>query len=100
MRSKYIVFKREDWDQLQQESPECDPEEFILEDAVVIRLQDIFAESALFAYAASIRTSCEILEVALGDVDQALVDNLNETADYFMACGEQASKSLKRKIPD
>lgn len=100
MDSKYVVFKKADWEALQEESPENDPEAFILEDAVVIRLQDIFAESALFAYAASIRTSCEILESTIGDVDQALVDNLNEIADYFMRCGEMASKSLHRKIPD
>lgn len=100
MDSKYIVFKRADWEDLQKESPEADYDEFILEDAVVIRLQDIFAESALFAYAASIRTSCEILEATIGDVDQALVDNLNAISDYFMSCGEQASKSLHRKIPD
>lgn len=100
MDTKYVVFKRADWEALQQESPESDPEEFILEDAVVIRLQDIFAESALFAYAASIRTSCEILEATVTDPDPALLDNLNEIADYFMSQGELASKGLHRKIPD
>lgn len=104
MDSKYIVFKREDWEQLQEESPECDSEQFILEDAVVIRLQDIFAESALFAYAAAIRTSIEILEETLKDANRPdtdpMIERLTGIADYFMRQGEAASKHSHRKVPD
>lgn len=98
MDDKYIVFKRADW--FGQDG--FVPEE--IQDAVVIRKQDIFATSALFAYAGAIRTSIEILEDTLKDNDpeyfSILAARLNHISDYFMSAGEEASKHPHRKVPD
>jgi hypothetical protein len=105
--SKYVVFHREYHRQWMDEWPEVNPEEEPreIEDAVVIRRQDVFAASALFSYANSIRTATEIMEMeraARGgdrtDLDE-MVDRLNEIADYFVGQAELASKSAS-KIPD
>lgn len=89
---KYIVFKRDDYRHMTDPKP--------LEDAVVIRMQDIFASSALFAYASAIRTSIEILEATVSDTDPQTLERLSDIADYFMARGEEASKHPVRKVPD
>jgi hypothetical protein len=105
--SKYVVFARDHYRQWMDEWPEVNPEEEPreIEDAVVIRRQDVFAASALFSYANSIRTATEIMELERagrggerGPVDE-VVDRLNEIADYFMRQAEEASKSAS-KIPD
>jgi len=93
---KYVVFKKDDFDALMDESPEADFWGCQLDDAVVIRLQDVFAQSALFAYASAIRTTIEILE-AMGMDAPA---QMSETADYFMRMGEKAGKHPIKKVPD
>ena len=96
MTEKYVVYKKADFESLMDESPEADFWGCQLEDAVVIRLQDVFAQSALFAYASSIRTAIEILEATNSEVPEGL----GEIADYFMAQGEKAGKYPHRKVPD
>lgn len=94
MNDKYIVFKREDWEDAVRagELPE-------VEDAVVIRRQDIFAPPALDCYANSIQTAIEMLQATAmsGNVDG--IAELRDIADYF---AEQAAKSWseQRKLPD
>ena len=63
-------------------------------DAVVIRRQDIFAPPALDAYANSI-----MVAMSLTDGSDARLRRLQEIADYFH---EQAdiSWNSKRRIPD
>lgn len=103
---KYVVFKREDWEEampkyLQQQSARGYsvplPEE--VDDAVVMRRQDIFAAPAFRLYAATIAAS---LAVAAKIVAPGMVISnfkLENTAKYF---DEQAelSEQEERKVPD
>lgn len=74
-------------------------------DAVVIRRQDVFAASTLFAYANSIRTATEIMEMCRAEVGapraqlDEVSDRLNGIADYFVTQAERATKSAS-KVPD
>lgn len=89
---KYVVFKREEWENRRGHIPAE------VSDAVVIRMQDMFAPSAFFAYAQSISTTIEIVE-ELGFPSEVFTKRMRATADYFMQAGEEAQK-LQRKIPD
>lgn len=71
---KYIVFHREEW--MNYVMADFPPE---VEDAVVIRRQDIFAGPAFHAYAACISISYQVLSM-IGDADQL---GLQKIADYF-----------------
>jgi len=95
---KYITFKRADfciWLEAARDmgafEVEMDPSVMELEDAVVIRRQDLFAPPALDAYANSIQVALSILN----HPDEVL----SEIADYFH---EQAvlSWQTERKLPD
>lgn len=74
-------------------------------DAVVIRRQDVFAAPTLFAYANSIRTATEIMEMCRAEVGadrsqlDPVADRLNSIADYFVTQAERAAKSAS-KVPD
>lgn len=106
--SKYVVFHRDYYEQWMNEWPEVNPAEepLPIDDAVVIRLQDVFAAPALYAYAASIRTAIEIMERARAATGtpraelDGIVDRLNDIADYFMEQAVKAERSEKMKIPD
>ena len=97
--SKYVTFKREEFTQWMNSVASGldfgDLRE--VPDAVVIRLQDVFASSALFAYANSIRTTVEILQGS--GYDRSVIDRLNEIADYFVTRAEEATK-FDGKVPD
>lgn len=92
---KYVVFKKKDYDDwfksyLNNNIPgKLQP----IDDAVVIRRQDIFAPPALDTYANSIRVALSISPP--GKINT----NLADTADYFH---QQAvlSWNINRKIPD
>jgi hypothetical protein len=116
--SKYMVFKREDFYQMMGElalppgsgAPEdmdCAPiaqhiqgtaEATRLQDAVVIRRQDVFAPPALDAYSNAIMTTVEGLK-AFGFVGSDTVKRLRMTADYFHQ-EATASWDTDRKLPD
>ena len=71
-----------------------------VDDAVVIRRQDVFAPPALDAYANAIQTSLEILRHSAGVTYEGVdVERLQEVADYF---SDQAAKAWteQRKLPD
>ena len=113
---KYIVFKRDDWEAfLGEDLPAVEdlsvPEP--IEDAVVIRRQDLFAASALDAYSDSIGVSIDVAEslrsrilaAAKGrapdevrHLDDAL-KRLRGIRDYFKAQADQA-RADGGKIPD
>lgn len=104
--SKYIVFKREEWEAFWGEDfvgvESAEPLQLTLEghhldDAVVIRKQDIFAGPALHAYASSISTVIEVLE--LMGVAGAL-DDLEEVRDYFFEAALEADDVRTKKVPD
>ena len=103
MNDKYVVFKREDWE-AHLDQPGCMPESLEVDDAVVIRRQDVFAPPALDAYANLITAAIQISQDAAGfipGVDEELeaTKRMREIADYFH---EQAQISYDtfRKLPD
>jgi len=69
----------------------------LVEDAVVIRRQDIFAPPALDAYANAIQTCIEVL--CNGTKPSGRTLELQAVADYFH---DQAAKAWteQRKLPD
>lgn len=92
--TKYIVFRRADLpvDALLSLDP--------VEDAVVIRRQDVFAPPALDAYANAIQTVIEVLSAAPGfEKDDETIARLRSVADYFHENAVE-SWSTKRKLPD
>lgn len=96
---KYVVFKREEWRQWIDEWPEVDPEAepAALEDAVVIRRQDVFAPPALDAYANAIQTCVEVL--CNGTSPSGRAADLQKIADYFHTQAQLAWDTV-RKLPD
>lgn len=106
--SKYLVYKTEDMERwLYSESgPLLDPATVPkpIEDAVVIRRQDMFAPPALDSYSNSIQAAIEAVRAANGDQDiteeaASNIKRLRDIADYFH---DQASISwdTHRKLPD
>lgn len=89
---KYVVFRREE------PMAGADPAAHIyaagdaIEDAVVIRTQDLFAAAGLQAYAEVIRTGVALLEQS-GSViaDPAVLDGLFEVAEYFESRAQEAA---------
>lgn len=86
---KYVVFKRDQFD-----AGVSAP----LDDAVVIRLQDVFASAALYTYANTIAVALSVLRTTDG-VDRDLLSSLQSTADYFAECAEDAG-DYAGKLPD
>lgn len=97
---KYVVFKREDLDDwLGKFVPSVDLVPLILQDAIVIRRQDIFAGPGLFAYANAIQTALDLMD----DITEGFFDedgHLQELRDFFWEQAMQASHSETKKIPD
>lgn len=94
MDEKYVVFKRGtepgEWSErgglyLEDLEP--------IEDAVVIRRQDIFAAPALNAYACAIQVAISM------DPTHSRMQRLREIADYFHQQAE-ASAHTNTRIPD
>jgi hypothetical protein len=97
-RDKYIVMKREDLPFALLEALE----DSVLDDAVVIRKQDVFAEAGLRAYASNIICTVEILEnlpYASVIVDTDTLDHMMEIADFFNGEADN-SRGRTHKIPD
>ncbi len=111
---KYVVFKRKEFDDWYDSLTEIsDSPPSSVEDAVVIRRQDVFAPPALDAYANSIQACIEIMDdVFFHDAPEAIFDTreqmeravnqntrLRAIADYFH---EQAAVAwdTDRKLPD
>lgn len=97
---KYIVFKRDDfhWEN-GQDLFDITPKDEV-SDAVVIRLQDVFAESALWTYANEIRAALEILWLMGHTPDgNEIVQRLDEIAEYFAEMANAAGRARK-KVPD
>lgn len=103
MDSKYVVFKREEWER---EAAGHFPEP--VPDAVVIRRQDAFAPPALDAYANSMLTVVEtMVEIVKGLPEgeartrlQTQIDALNETSHYFHEQAVASWEQDDRKLPD
>jgi hypothetical protein len=96
---KYVVFYRDGWEQWKQERVSdigaINPDE--VEDAVVIRRQDVFAPPALDAYANAITVALELIVEGVSSSDRA--KRLRHIADYFHQQAELAWNT-ERKVPD
>lgn len=99
---KYVVFKADAFNEVApvitfpNEDAKAILRKAIVDDAVVIRLQDTFAGSALFGYAHSISVAIGILrEAGLEEI----ADGLQTTADYFIS-EAQRSIDMIQKLPD
>lgn len=107
--TKYIVFKRTSFDDLLiKVVPELTPSvgdalnvlaSEQIEDAVVIRKQDVFAAPALDAYANAIAVAIEVLSSHNRGNNNPMVESLKAIADYFHSAAS-ASWEMDRKIPD
>lgn len=102
---KYVVFKRSDLADLREYfkrnrnfAPHLDAiMEKQLDDAVVIRTQDIFAGPALHGYAAALAIAVRVWSFAPGHERE--VASLQSIADYFHERAVEADEG-PRKIPD
>jgi len=95
VEAKYRVFKLEDWDRWQMEyKPPATP--FPLEDAVVIRLKDPFATTALYTYANTILSYLELTP----DLDPEVHQRMMEIADYFHQQATISQEIKNRRLPD
>lgn len=106
---KYAVFKIGDWieewkqhqDPGDAPHPLTDLQRKRLDDAVVIRTQDVFAGPALHAYAANISTAISVIKslpIDAIEIDEA-VARLQSIADHFHEAALEADDKVG-KIPD
>jgi len=102
---KYVVFKADDWAYFMEQEGSmlsiAEPPQ-PLDDAVVIRTQDMFAAAGLSAYAHNIRLAMELWR-GDGQYAPSSILDLRDTADYFMDCSREAEDRLARgdcKLPD
>lgn len=73
----------------------------VLEDAVVIRTQDVFAGPGLFAYASAIQTALDIIDMLPGDATKLRQwEKLEPLRDFFQEQAVLAEKSPIKKVPD
>lgn len=103
--SKYVVFRREVWEARSEKSGLSMLSGDIIDDAVVIRRQDVFAPPALDAYANMIQAAITIFTDTGGfipgvDPEPPAIARLREIADYFHEQSELAYADSQRKIPD
>lgn len=93
---KYVVFKKAEFDEwynrVLKDSVPGVP--MALDDAVVIRQQDVFAPPALDVYANGIEVA-----LSLTATGGETTTRLRETADYFHTRAAE-SWHMKRKLPD
>lgn len=99
MKDKYIVFKREEWDELVRKDLRFAQwgtvERLSIEDAHVIREQDLFAPGVLATYAGAVQTAIEVIE----DAGVTVPTHMFHVRDhFFMASNNSAMRP--RKIPD
>lgn len=104
---KYIVFKREEWEKkmnaLLLEVPQeivADVRAGAIQDATVIRCQDIFAAPALSAYADAITTTLEITDLFPREANGQVRAALLKSADFFRDRAEEARGWPSKKLPD
>lgn len=113
MADKYVIFKAKDfnderasWDDEQSYDAGCafdNLADMVVPDAIVIRLQDVFAAPGLYTYANNIQNYIEMLEhFTPGTVDlpTGLIEQLEEVRDYFFDMANTASQSENKKLPD
>ena len=109
--AKYAVFKISDYEQLTdvatlQRRGISPTQAFrllhgtLIDDAIVIRRQDVFAAPALYSYANSIIVAVKAIKADAGGYNEPLVERLLKIADYFMSEADKAAHENKGKLPD
>lgn len=111
---KYVVFKIGDWldqraviNKVSNEDVTGAPTKALdgalmaldaarLDDAVVIRLQDLFAAGVLFTYAGAVQSAIEIMAAH----NIAPPEDLLKTRDHFFELASAAESSPIKKLPD
>ena len=93
LQAKYIVFKLEEWQGIVETSTYPQP----VEDAVVIRLKDPYAASALHAYTNAILT---VLDLMADDLDPDVYQAQLDIADYFHQKAVESSEIKGKRLPD
>lgn len=99
---KYIVFKAEDWNDLKTLFGASNVNLLntkLIDDAVVIRRQDLFAPAALYGYAHSIGIAIAALKQDKGGYSEEVVRRLQKIMDYFFQEAELATDEAF-KLPD
>jgi hypothetical protein len=96
---KYVVFKREDFEKAM--TVISNPDDFLekaepLLDAVVLREQDIHCAGALYAYAASVMATHEIMEQMGADPDSREMRDLDKIVDWASGTADRARQFGKR----
>lgn len=93
IEEKYVVFNKAKFDAWLDSSPYSSPNGRV-EDAVVIREQDIFAGPALEMYSAAMTVALRVMVK-----DHASYARLKEIRDYFRRCADR-SYEMATKMPD
>jgi len=93
VRAKYIVFKLEEWQGIVEPGEYPQP----VDDAVVIRLKDPYASSALHAYTNAILT---VLDLMADDLDPDTYQAQLDIADYFHQMAVSSSEIKGKRLPD
>lgn len=99
MDDKYVVFKKEDFVEGKTWREGFKPDARPLEDATVIRGQDLFAAPALHAYANAMGVAISILKQDDRPTTEAIVERMREVADYFHQRAVEAEE-IGFKLPD
>ena len=105
--SKYVVMKRTDWEAMDLPVEiRFDIDTHALDDAVVIRRQDVFSAPAFDAYANLIMATIEGLQAMTKDINvmdegsmAEVIGSLQQTAQYFSQQAAYAWDTV-RKLPD
>jgi hypothetical protein len=99
---KYIVFKLDEfqtWETLEEADGMAPPPK-ALDDAVVIRLKDPFASTALFTYCNTIMSFLELLENLERAISEDEHQSLLDIADYFHSQALESEKIKGKRLPD
>lgn len=97
---KYIVFKADDYAQWFKDGRRIQELPGPLSDAVVIRLKDPFAATALYTYCNTIMSFLELMD----DRDATMTEGERQTmlniADYFHGQAMDSEKIKGKRLPD
>jgi len=96
-QAKYIVFKAEDYAHWMMDGRRIQGLPEPLPDAVVIRLKDSYAMSALHAYANAILT---VLDIMGDNMDPETYQQQLDICDYFHQKAVESGEMKGKRLPD
>jgi hypothetical protein len=95
---KYVVFKREEWEHSIGTDLGAYP--IPLDDAVVIRLKDPFAATALYTYCNTIMSMLELMDDRDASMSEDERQSMLDIADYFHGKAMESEKIKDKRLPD